>query len=159
MLQQRLAAELGQDVDGIDARVDEVAEDEIDDAVLAAERNGRFGPFLGQRIQPRPFPPASTIPNTRIRIDRLSARGFERAAFSFQINRKPSGWKRKTRGGKTGRRPMPETRKSAAAYMYSGIRMPRMPAVRSSCRRKKSVIHSRNTFFSRFSSWMMGYWW
>ena len=39
----------------------------------------------------------------------------------------------------------------------SGISMPRMPAVRSSWRRKKSVIHSRKTFFSRFSSWMMGY--
>ena len=28
--------------------------------------------------------------------------------------------------------------------------------MRSSWRRKKSVIHSRNTFFSRFSSWMIG---
>ena len=43
------------------------------------------------------------------------------------------------------------------AYMYSGIGMPSTPAVRSNCRRKKSVIHSRKTFFSRFSSWMMGY--
>src|ERR1035441_2936880 len=35
--------------------------------------------------------------------------------------------------------------------MYAGISIPNSPAVRSSWRRKKSVIHSRNTFFSRFS--------
>ena len=29
--------------------------------------------------------------------------------------------------------------------------MPRISSVHSNCRRKKSVIHSRNTFFSRFS--------
>ena len=35
VLQQRLAAELGQDVDRVDSRVDEIAEDEIDDPVLS----------------------------------------------------------------------------------------------------------------------------
>ena len=56
VLQQRLAAELRQHVNRIDAGVDEIAEDEIDDAVLPAERNGRFGPFLGQRREPRALP-------------------------------------------------------------------------------------------------------
>ena len=51
----------------------------------------------------------------------------------------------------------PKAEKEQRYYMYSGISMPSTPAVRSNCRRKKSVIHNRNTFFSRFSSWMMGY--
>ena len=55
VLQQRLAAELRQHVDRVDAGVDEIAQDEIDDAILAAERNGRFGAFLGQRIEPGSF--------------------------------------------------------------------------------------------------------
>ena len=37
-------------------------------------------------------------------------------------------------------------------YIYSGAAMPRMSSVRSSCARKKSVIQSRKTFFSRSSS-------
>ena len=53
VLQQRLAAELRQHVDRVDSGVDEVAQDEIDDAVLAAKGNGRFGPLLGERIKPR----------------------------------------------------------------------------------------------------------
>ena len=52
VLEQRLAAELRQHIDRIDSRVDEITQDEIDDPVLAAERNGRFGPFLRQRIEP-----------------------------------------------------------------------------------------------------------
>ena len=52
MLQQALAAELGQHVDGVDSRVDEVAQHEIDDPVFAAERNGRFGPLISQGRQP-----------------------------------------------------------------------------------------------------------
>ncbi len=52
VLQQRLAAELRQHIDRVDARVDEITQDEIDDAILAAKRNGRFGPLLGQRIEP-----------------------------------------------------------------------------------------------------------
>jgi len=56
VLQQRLAAELRQHVDRVDARVDEVAEHEVDDTVLASERNGRLGPLLGQRVEPRSFP-------------------------------------------------------------------------------------------------------
>src|ERR1039458_1570746 len=55
MLQQRLAAELRQHIDGIDARVDEIAENEVDDPVFPAKRNGRFGPLLGERKEPRPF--------------------------------------------------------------------------------------------------------
>ena len=49
MLQQALAAELRQDVDRVNAGVDEVAQDEIDDPVFAAKRNGRLGAFLRQR--------------------------------------------------------------------------------------------------------------
>ena len=51
VLQQGLAAELGQHIDGIDSRVDEVAQHEVDNPVLAAKRYGRFGPFVGQRRQ------------------------------------------------------------------------------------------------------------
>ena len=47
VLEQALASELREYIDGINARVDEVAEDEIDDPVLAAERDGRLGAFLG----------------------------------------------------------------------------------------------------------------
>jgi len=52
VLQQRLAFELGEHVDGVDARVDEIAEDEVDDAILPAEGDSGFGAFLGQRVQP-----------------------------------------------------------------------------------------------------------
>ena len=43
MLEQRLAAELGEHVDRVDAGVDEIAEHEIDDPVLASEGNCRLG--------------------------------------------------------------------------------------------------------------------
>ena len=46
-----LTLELEQNVDRVDAGVDQVTEDKVDDAVLAAERHGRFGPLLGERIQ------------------------------------------------------------------------------------------------------------
>ncbi len=49
MQQERLALELHQDVDGKDAGVDEIAENEIDDPVLAAKGHGRLGAFVGQR--------------------------------------------------------------------------------------------------------------
>ena len=47
VLQQALAAELRQNVNGKDAGVDEIAQDEIDDPVFAAERHSRFSAFLG----------------------------------------------------------------------------------------------------------------
>src|SRR4030095_2654807 len=56
MLQERLALELGQDVDRVDARIDEVAEDEVDDAVLPAEGHRRLGALLGQRKETRALP-------------------------------------------------------------------------------------------------------
>src|SRR5262249_10153006 len=52
MLEQRLALELGQDVDRVDAGVDEVAQDEVDDAVLASERDRGLCPLLGEREEP-----------------------------------------------------------------------------------------------------------
>jgi len=45
MLEQRLAAELGEHVDRMDSRIDEIAEDEIDDPVFASEGNCRLGAF------------------------------------------------------------------------------------------------------------------
>ena len=52
VLEQRLAAELRQHVNRVDSRVDEVAQDEIDDSVFPAERNGGFRPFPRERIKP-----------------------------------------------------------------------------------------------------------
>ena len=72
----------------------------------------------------------------------------------------------KARSPKKPRKPKPEavnpvkhTTGVTDLYMYSGIWIPSTPAVRSSWRRKKSVIHSRKTFFSRFSSIRIGYFW
>jgi len=53
MLQQRLTAELGEHVDRVDPGIDEIAEDEIDDPVLASKGDGRFGPFIGKGCQAR----------------------------------------------------------------------------------------------------------
>ena len=47
VLQKTLAAELGQHVDRMDPRVDEIAENEVNNAIFAAKGDGRFGPFLG----------------------------------------------------------------------------------------------------------------
>ena len=55
VLQQRLAAELGQHIDGINAGIDEVAQHEVDDAILASERNRGFGALLGERVEPGAF--------------------------------------------------------------------------------------------------------
>ena len=52
MLQERLAAELRQHIDRINARVDEVAQHEVDDPILASKGDGRFGPFVGKRSKP-----------------------------------------------------------------------------------------------------------
>lgn len=49
VLQQALALELDQNVDGIDPRVDQVAQDEVDDTISSPEGRGRLGPLLGQR--------------------------------------------------------------------------------------------------------------
>ena len=51
--QQRLALELHQHVDREDAAVDEIAEHEVDDPVLAGERHRRLRALIGQRRQPR----------------------------------------------------------------------------------------------------------
>ena len=55
MLQQRLAAELGEHVDRVDSGVDEIAEDEIDDPVFASEGNRRLGAFAGEGKEPGSF--------------------------------------------------------------------------------------------------------
>jgi hypothetical protein len=51
MLEQRLAAELGEHVDRVDSGIDEIAEDEIDDPVLASEGNRRLGAFSSEGKQ------------------------------------------------------------------------------------------------------------
>src|SRR2546427_12346072 len=55
MLDEGLGLELGEDVDRAHARVDEVREDEVDDAVLATERSGRLGPVARQGIEAVPL--------------------------------------------------------------------------------------------------------
>jgi hypothetical protein len=52
MLQQALTAELRQHVNRINARVDEITQDEIDDPVLAAKRHSRLGALLRKWIKP-----------------------------------------------------------------------------------------------------------
>ena len=55
VLQHRLAAKLGEYVDRINTGVHEIAEHEIDDAILTAERDCRFRALARQRIQPGSF--------------------------------------------------------------------------------------------------------
>ena len=57
MLDERLRAPLHQHVDRVDARIGEVGEDEVDDAVPAAERDRGLGAIAGERMQPRALPP------------------------------------------------------------------------------------------------------
>src|SRR5580704_7937425 len=56
MLDQRLRSPLHEHVDCVDARVDEIGENEIDDAVFAAERHRRLGAIPGQGMKPGPLP-------------------------------------------------------------------------------------------------------
>jgi hypothetical protein len=51
VLQDRLGFVLGQDVDGVDARVDKIAEDKINDAIPAPKRDRRLGAMTRQRLQ------------------------------------------------------------------------------------------------------------
>jgi len=64
VLEQRLTAELGEHVDRIESGVNEVAEDEIDDPVFAAEGNRRLDAFPSEGKSWVPLPPASMMPNT-----------------------------------------------------------------------------------------------
>ena len=68
VLQQRLAAELRQHIDRINSRVDEVAQHEVDDPVLAAEGTAGLARSLVSGASRVPLPPARTMPSTRIRI-------------------------------------------------------------------------------------------
>ena len=52
---ERLRLVLHQHLDLEDAGVGEVGEDEVDDAVAAAEGDGRLGPVAGERVEPPPF--------------------------------------------------------------------------------------------------------
>ena len=49
VLQQALALELNQNVDGIDAGVDQVTQNEVDNAILPPKGVGRLGSLLSQR--------------------------------------------------------------------------------------------------------------
>ena len=55
VLEQRLALELNQDIDGINTGINQVTQHEIDNAVAAAEGHRRLGSFLGERIEPGAF--------------------------------------------------------------------------------------------------------
>ena len=55
MLEQRLTAKLGEHVDRVDSGIDEIAEDEIDDSVLASEWNRRLGAFPREGKEPGSF--------------------------------------------------------------------------------------------------------
>src|SRR5579872_1870609 len=55
MLQQRLAEELSENVNRVNAGIDEVAEHKIDDPVLPSEGNRGLSAFASQRIEPSPF--------------------------------------------------------------------------------------------------------
>lgn len=55
MLNQRLRAILYKHMDGRDTGIDEVAQDEVDDAIGAAERNCGFTPCFGEREEPFAF--------------------------------------------------------------------------------------------------------
>ena len=55
MLQQRLAAELGEHIDRVDSGIDEITENEIDDPVFASERNRRLGALPREGEEPGPF--------------------------------------------------------------------------------------------------------
>jgi hypothetical protein len=74
VLEQRLALELGEHVDRVDARVDEVAQDEVDDAVLAPERHRRLRPLLGQGKEAGTLPPGQDDPENP-QSHRTGARG------------------------------------------------------------------------------------
>ena len=58
VLQQRLAAELGKHVDGMNSGINQIAENEIDDPVLASEGHRRLGafPVSGESRVPLPRP-------------------------------------------------------------------------------------------------------
>src|ERR1700722_9260665 len=53
MLQQGLALELDQNINRIDARVNQITEYEIHDPVSTPEGNGRLRPLLGKRVEAR----------------------------------------------------------------------------------------------------------
>ena len=55
MLEQRLAAELGEHVDRVDSGIDEIAEDEIDDPIFASEGNRWLGAFPREGKEPGSF--------------------------------------------------------------------------------------------------------
>ena len=55
VLEQGLAAELDHHVNGVDPGIDQIAENEIYNSILAAERNRGFGALLGERVEPRAF--------------------------------------------------------------------------------------------------------
>src|SRR5690606_18627936 len=55
MLVQGVGPVLGEDVDPLDPRVEQVAQDKVDDLVFAAEGDTRFGAAHGEGTEPLPF--------------------------------------------------------------------------------------------------------
>jgi hypothetical protein len=59
VLDQRLRLVLHEDVQGVDPRVDEVAQDVVDDAMAGAERDGGLAARAGERLEAVARPPPS----------------------------------------------------------------------------------------------------
>jgi len=55
VLDERFGLVLREHVDAADSRIDQVAEDEVDDPVAVGEGKRRLGLFGGERIEPRAF--------------------------------------------------------------------------------------------------------
>ncbi len=55
MLKQRLATELREYVDRVDSGLDEIAENEIDDAIFSTEGNRGFRTLASEAIEPGSF--------------------------------------------------------------------------------------------------------
>ncbi len=84
VLQQRLALELNQDVDGIDSRVDQVAEDEVDNPITAAKWDGRLGTLFGERIEARPLTPGQhKRKHSQLHFERFSGGADNQAALAY----------------------------------------------------------------------------
>ena len=92
MLEQGLALELDQDVNRVDARVDQVAQNEIDDPVPPAEGDRRFGALANIRLagiaqmEGRPDEALTLIDRAVASEPRNSRRKFEPSASRWKIS-------------------------------------------------------------------------
>jgi hypothetical protein len=103
MLEQRLAAKLGEHVDRMDSGVDEIVEDKIDDPVLASEGDRRLGAFPREGKKPSSFA-AGEDDAQHSKVQR-SLRGEGKFSFrDFILRQSPSQNSLPTRCHQTSRR-------------------------------------------------------